>query len=207
MEWKNESNKSYNNFVFQSNRAASQLHLILLVGVIMKIYLAILTIILSGSIAIFGQSATAVVGEAAAKTTPSPEKFDPKADPVADLKTAVERAQAEGKRIILDVGGEWCSWCHFLDNFFAKNADLMKLREDNYVWLKINMSPANENKNFLAAYPAIQGYPHLFVLESDGTLLHSQHTNVLELGKSYDPAKMTEFLTKWAPAKEPVKTK
>lgn len=173
----------------------------------MKVYLTILTIILLGSMASFGQSASAAGGEATTKAATAPDKFDPKRDPAADLTAAVERARSEGKRILLDVGGEWCSWCHFLDNFFAKNAELMKLREDNYVWLKINMSQENENKTFLAAYPEIQGYPHFFVLESDGTLLHSQHTNVLELGKSYDLAKMTEFLKKWAPSGEGAKTK
>lgn len=173
----------------------------------MKYYFAVLIIILFGSIASFGQTTPAAVAAAPAQTADTADKFDPKADPVADLKTAVEKARSEHKRIILDVGGEWCVWCHYLDSFFAKNADLMKLREDNYVWLKINMSQANENKAFLAAYPEIQGYPHLFVLENDGTLLHSQHTNVLELGKSYDLGKMTEFLNKWAPVKTPAPSK
>jgi thiol:disulfide interchange protein len=174
----------------------------------MKYYFAVLTIILFASIASFGQSATAAAaGPVSAKTPDAADKFDPKADPVADLKTAVEKARSEHKRIILDVGGEWCIWCHYLDKFFAANAGLMKLREANYVWLKINMSQDNENKAFLAAYPEIQGYPHLYVLESDGTLLHSQHTNVLELGKSYDLGKMTEFLTKWAPVKAPAAIK
>lgn len=172
----------------------------------MKNYSLIFTIILIGSVSGFGQTAAPAekvtpVKPAEKAATLVAEKFDPTRDPVVDLKEAVTKAQASEKRIILDVGGEWCSWCHFLDNFFAKNADLMKLREDNFVWLKINMSPENENKAFLAAYPEIIGYPHLFVLESDGTLLQSQHTNVLELEKSYDLSKMTEFLKKWAPAK------
>lgn len=129
------------------------------------------------------------------------DKFDPKRDPVADLNAASKKAQAEGKRIILDVGGEWCGWCHFLDAFFVKNAELAKLRDDNYVWLKINMSPENENKAFLSAFPAIEGYPHLFVMEKDGSFLHSQPTDVLEEGKTYNLQKMTDFLNKWAPVK------
>jgi thiol:disulfide interchange protein len=171
----------------------------------MKNYLLIFAIVLIGGVSGFGQKTAPAekvvpVTPAQKATVPVAEKFDPARDPVADLKEAVAKAKAAGKRIILDVGGEWCAWCHFLDNFFAKNADLMKLREDNFVWLKINMSRENENKVFLAAYPKIIGYPHLFVLESDGALLQSQHTNVLELDKSYDMSKMTEFLKKWAPA-------
>ena len=36
-----------------------------------------------------------------------PETFDPKRDPAADLAAALAKAKAEGKRVIVDVGGEW----------------------------------------------------------------------------------------------------
>jgi hypothetical protein len=67
------------------------------------------------------------------------------------------------------------------------------------VWLKINYSPDNKNTAFLSKYPAIPGYPHLFVLESDGTLLQSQDTSPLEEGGSYNLDRMIAFLNKWAP--------
>ena len=129
-----------------------------------------------------------------------PDTFDPKRDPAKDLAAALARAKAEGKRVIVDVGGEWCSWCHILDRFFASHADLMALRESRYVWLKVNWSKENENRAFLARWPAIQGYPHLFVLDAGGTLLHSQDTGELEQGKNYDAAKMRAFLARWAGA-------
>lgn len=130
------------------------------------------------------------------------EKFDPLRDPTADLKNAVALARTGGKRIILDVGGEWCVWCHILDGYLLANPDLAKILNDNYVLLKINMSEENENKTFLSAYPEISGYPHLFVLETDGTFLHSQDTAPLESKKSYDKALFKEFLLKWIPEKK-----
>ena len=42
-------------------------------------------------------------------------EYDPTHNPVKDLEATVQRAQAESKRILLDVGGEWCGWCHTLD--------------------------------------------------------------------------------------------
>jgi thiol:disulfide interchange protein len=129
-------------------------------------------------------------------------KFDPLRDPAADLKTAIASAKKNGKRIILDVGGEWCVWCHILDEYIAANPDIAEILNDNYVWLKINMSEENENKEFLSAYPPIKGYPHLFVLETDGTFLHSQDTAPLETRKSYDEMLFKNFLIKWAPTKK-----
>ena len=128
-------------------------------------------------------------------------QFDPARDPVADLETAKVEARRGGKRILLDVGGEWCSWCHVLDRFFASHADLDALRDARYVWLKVNYSKENDNRAFLSRWPKVAGFPHLFVLGADGTLLHSQDTGALEQGKSYDPAKMRAFLERWsAPA-------
>jgi hypothetical protein len=37
-----------------------------------------------------------------------PERFDPKRDAAADLAYALELARAQGKRVLVDVGGEWC---------------------------------------------------------------------------------------------------
>lgn len=127
--------------------------------------------------------------------------FDPARDPFADLKTAEVEAKRGGKRILLDVGGEWCSWCHTMDDFIGGDAELRQFRDANYVWVKINFSPENENQKFLANYPQIKGYPHLFVLDSDGHLLHSQFTGDLEKGRSYDRAKFQAFLKEWAPPK------
>ncbi|MEP6902439.1 MAG: thioredoxin family protein [Actinomycetota bacterium] len=126
------------------------------------------------------------------------EKFDPTRSAAEDLQSAITKAQVENKRIILDVGGEWCVWCRIMDNYLIQNADVAKIRDENFIWLKINMSEENKNIEFLAKYPEIKGYPHLFVLEKDGTFLHSQETSELEEGKSYNKQKFTEFLTKWS---------
>ena len=130
------------------------------------------------------------------------EKFDPLRNPAEDLTADIVTAQKENKRIILDIGGEWCGWCRLMDEYFIKNSELSKLRDDNFVWLKVNMSEENENKEFLSKYPPISGYPHLFVLESDGKFLHSQGTAILESGKSYDLQKFTDFLKKWSPSEK-----
>jgi thiol:disulfide interchange protein len=131
------------------------------------------------------------------------EKFDPKRDPAADLAKAVEQAAKNGKNIILDVGGEWCGWCVFMDKFFVQNAGLATYRDNNFVWVKVNYSEDNENKAFLDAYPQAAGYPHLYVLDKSGKLLHSEDTSLLEKGKGYDLEKFTGFLMAWAPKAVP----
>jgi thiol:disulfide interchange protein len=125
-------------------------------------------------------------------------KFDPSRDAAKDVATAVATAKAQGKRVLVDVGGEWCSWCHILDRFVAANADVQALRDAAYVWVKVNWSKENKNEALLSRWPKIKGYPHLFVLDGDGKLVHSQDTDLLEAGKDYDKAKFVAFLKKYS---------
>jgi thiol:disulfide interchange protein len=138
-----------------------------------------------------------------AATTPRPAqaaepKFDPTRDAAADIVAALAEARRTNRRVILDVGGEWCGWCHALDRYFVEHPDLKALRDKNYVWLKVNYSEENKNEAVLSRYGPIEAYPWLFVLEQDGKLLSSQRTGPLEEGPSYNYERMKGFLTKWA---------
>lgn len=140
-------------------------------------------------------AATPQTQEAAKKER---EKFDPKRDAAKDIANAVKKATKEDKRIMLDVGGEWCPWCHKLDEFFMTNKEAAKILKENYVVVKVNFSEENKNEAVLSKYPKIDGYPHLFVLDKKGKLLHSQNTGDLETGDHHDPDKVIPFLKKWA---------
>ena len=136
------------------------------------------------------------------KTEKSPApKFDPSRNPFADVKTAVVEAEKANKRILLDVGGEWCIWCHRIDSFIEQNEEINKFLIENFVVVKVNWSPENKNEKFLAEYPKVAGFPHFFILEKDGKFLHSQNTGLLEKEKSYDAEKMLNFFKEWAPKK------
>lgn len=128
-----------------------------------------------------------------------PPLYDPSRDPFADLQDAIVVAQETGKHILLNVGGNWCGWCYTLDQYIKDNDDVRELLEANFVVLKVNMSPENRNEEFLSQYPDIGAYPYFFVLASDGTFLHAQRTGPLEDGRSYDKAKVLEFLARWGP--------
>ncbi len=173
----------------------------------MKFFLYLAAIVVFPNVGIFGQDATPTPSDATALVAKPQadlfvrEKFDPARDPKADLKAAIETASKSGKRIILDLGGEWCGWCVYMDKFFFKNPALAKLRDDNFVWVKVNVDEKNQNKAFLKAYPEASGYPHLYVLSRTGKLLRSQDTSPLEKGEGYNLVKFTRFLKSWSPKK------
>lgn len=128
------------------------------------------------------------------------EAYNPARNPYTDMAAALVEARRSHRSVLLEVGGEWCVWCHIMDRFFAEHAELRALRDKNFVTLKINMSPENDNKSFLSQYPRIPGYPHLFVVDANNKLIRSQDTSELEQGNSYNLRRFTQFLEKYAPS-------
>jgi thioredoxin-related protein len=148
-------------------------------------------LLLAGSLGL-GATATARAAESAG--------YDTKRDPAADLKAAIHQTKTNGRRILLEVGGEWCSWCHVLHELFTTDKEIRERLREDFVVVKVNWSSENENTQFLSAYPPIEGYPHLFVLESEGTFLWSQNTGEFEKrGNGYDRGKVLAFLKHWSP--------
>lgn len=125
-------------------------------------------------------------------------QFDPARNAALDVQQAALEAQHSNRRILLDVGGNWCIWCRKLDTFFEENKDVKQFMDDHFVVVKINYSKENKNEAFLSQFPKIPGYPHFFVLNPEGKLLHSQDTGQLEEGKGHDHDKVLSFLKEWA---------
>jgi Thioredoxin-like len=122
--------------------------------------------------------------------------YDYKRDPAQDLEKAKADAAKARKRILVEVGGTWCSWCTVMDRFYAEHPAVRQLRDDNFVLLKVNMSAKNENATFLGQYPKIPGYPWIFILDADGKLITSKNTNELEgPGVTYSDKRFSDFLT------------
>jgi len=127
------------------------------------------------------------------------DRYDPERDPYKDLAAASEVAKQSNKNIFIVVGGEWCSWCRALERFFQEHSDRKALLDKNYVTMKVSMSQENPNRAFLSRFPYIHGYPHLFILDPHGRLIHSQPSNVLEDGRSYSALRFKSFLEQYAP--------
>lgn len=55
--------------------------------------------------------------------------YDECADQVNILESAISTANEENKNVLIVYGGEWCIWCHVLDNYFKG-----KFRTFDYEW-------------------------------------------------------------------------
>lgn len=115
----------------------------------------------------------------------------------ADLLAALKVARRAKKRVLLTVGEKSCSWCFKLRDYFEADAELKEMREKRFVTV---YAEARANfERIYNDYGSVPGTPHWFVLDDTGALVHSQDTELLEKGKTYDREKMVAFLVDYGP--------
>lgn len=127
--------------------------------------------------------------------------YDPSSDPAIAVSNALTRARAEGKRVLIEAGGNWCEWCGMLHRFYEANPPLTALRDKNFVVVKVHVEPKGPVPGALRKFPAPDKLPHLYVLDENGTLIQSQKTAELEKGDVYDAEKLAFFLKAFGPPK------
>ena len=134
------------------------------------------------------------------ESLPLPEysiKYDPARDPFSDGKDAIRLAQQSHRQILIEVGGDWCKWCHVLDSFLKQNPLLQHNLHQHFVLLKINVSNENNNEDFLKSFPRPLGYPHMYVSDPMGNLLKSKDTAEFLVHGQYSTEKFNEFIQRW----------
>lgn len=128
--------------------------------------------------------------------------YDPARDPFADGRDALQLARETGRMVLIEVGGDWCSWCHVLDRFLNRHSAIRAKLHEKFVVLKVNVDDSNDNAEFLAAFPPAMGYPHMYITRNDGSIVHSQDTaEFLHHGK-YSQQHFLKFLERWSKPNE-----
>ena len=143
----------------------------------------------------------AALGLAAAFAGAQPKKdigYDPHADASAQLQSAVARAAAEHKLVLLISGGDWCVWCHYLAAFLEREPAIDMALHDVFIVQKVYVGTENMNAEFFGRLPKAAGAPHFWILSAEGEVLGTQDTLPLEDGdKSYDRAQFLAFVERW----------
>ncbi|MFC5408127.1 thioredoxin family protein [Larkinella bovis] len=131
----------------------------------------------------------------------APKIYNPQANAQQDIKNAVTKAAREGKHVLVQIGGNWCSWCIRFHQLVHSDTTLNRLLHDNYEMLLVNYSPENKNEETLAqlGYPQRFGFPVFVVLDGQGNRLHTQNSAYLEEGKGHSPKQVAEFFQQWSP--------
>ena len=128
--------------------------------------------------------------------------YNPSANAEKDISAAVKQAKAGNKFVLLQGGGNWCSWCIEFARFCKADPKIDSIMKSAFVWYHLNWSKENENKKTFAkyGYPQRFGYPVFIILNGKGERLNTQNSEYLEDGKkSYSREKVIAFLEMWSP--------
>lgn len=161
----------------------------------MKLLLAVIC-----SVSLLGMSYVQAKPENSALKDDLPEYskvYDDTRDPFKDASSALVLAQETDRNVLIEVGGNWCTWCHKMDAFLLANPKVYHALHSKYVLLKINVSDSNENDDFMKALPPVLGYPHMYVSAATGKMLLSKDTAELQDNSGYSTTYWLEFLKKW----------
>jgi thioredoxin-related protein len=122
--------------------------------------------------------------------------YDEKANAKDLIDSALSAAKRENRRVLIQWGGNWCSWCLLLHERFRTDRDLAKTLRYEYDVVYID----SKNKDLMKQYGVDfnEGVPYLTLLDADGKVLINQSTVPFETkvdGKNgHDPKKLQEFL-------------
>jgi thioredoxin-related protein len=125
--------------------------------------------------------------------------YDPAIDGMKQIKDAISLAKKANKHVLIQYGGNWCSWCILFDGFCKADTSITRIVNDNYVPVKLNYSPENKNDeaNAFLGNPTRFGFPVFIIIDGNGKVLHIQDSGLLEEGKGYNKQKVVGFFRNW----------
>jgi len=131
--------------------------------------------------------------------------YNPNDNAQEKIDALLKQAKKEKKNVILQAGGNWCSWCLLFNDFVKNTADVKKVVDANYLYYHLNFSKENKNEAVFKKYAPNAdklGYPFFIVLDQSGKVLKIQESGSLEQGKGYNKEKVLTFFNSYKPAKK-----
>jgi len=107
----------------------------------------------------------ALVWSGAAPLARAEEK--PKIEWQAWSDNIFEKAKAEKKLVLLDLGARWCHWCHVMDELTYSDPEVIKLLREKYIPVHVDQDARPDLANRYEDY----GWPATIVFKWDGTEL------------------------------------
>lgn len=132
-------------------------------------------------------------------TAQKPLIYHPEENAANAIATVVQKAGEQKKQVLIQAGGNWCSWCIEFNRFTHADAQIDSVLKTDYIVYHLNYSQENKNEKIFEQYkfPQRFGFPVFLILNEKGELIHTQNSAYLEEGKSYSKEKVLSFLNDW----------
>ena len=130
--------------------------------------------------------------------TPYDETLSPDAETAA-VDAAFAKAKANGKRVLIDLGGNWCPDCIVLANFMAM-PEIKAFVSKHYEVVVVDVGRYTKNLQIPGRFgmTALHAAPTVLIADADGKLVNPDDVIALNDARHMGPQAIADWLAKWA---------
>ncbi|MTJ79739.1 MAG: thioredoxin family protein [Telmatospirillum sp.] len=132
------------------------------------------------------------------RIVPAAHPYDENADARMEVDQALERARANGHRVLVTLGGNWCPDCRVLGGAFALPA-LKTFIDSHFETVAVDVGRLNKNMDIPARFGVgkLAGVPTVLVLSPEGTLLNPSDLIALGDARTMSADAIASWLAQW----------
>lgn len=132
---------------------------------------------------------------------PLPYPYDERADAKAAVERALARARASGKRVLIDLGGNWCGDCRVLAATMAL-PEMKAFIGRHFEVVYVDVGRFDRNLEVPARFGVtgrLKGVPALLVVDpvSGRQLVGSQEVAALSNARQLNPQALADWISRW----------
>ena len=128
------------------------------------------------------------------------QPYDEGANADAAVAAAFTRAQKSHKRVLIDLGGNWCVDCIVLANFL-KLPEMQRFMATHYEVVTVDVGRFNRNLQIPARFgitKRLEGVPALLIATPDGKLVNGDNIFATADAHSMTPQALADYLARYA---------
>lgn len=126
--------------------------------------------------------------------------YDEKADANAQVDCAFAKAKKSGKRVLIDLGGNWCPDCIVLANFLQL-PEMRRFMDAHYEVAMVDVGRFDRNLQVPARFgfkTRLKGVPTLLIATPDGKLINRDDVFATTNARGMTPQSLADYLAKYA---------
>ena len=128
------------------------------------------------------------------------QPYNEAANADAQVAAAFARAQKSHKRVLIDLGGNWCVDCLVLSNFL-RLPEMRRFMEAHYEEVLVDVGRFNRNLQIPARFGVtkkLEGVPALLIATPDGKLVNGDNVFATADAHNMTPRALADYLAKYA---------
>jgi thiol-disulfide isomerase/thioredoxin len=126
--------------------------------------------------------------------------YDEAADAPKAVDAAFARAKKSGKRVLIDLGGNWCGDCVVLANIMQL-PEMKSFIAAHFEVVAVDVGRFDKNLAVPARFgitKRLEGVPSVIIADADGTQVNAGNVSALADARHMTPQGVADWLAQWA---------